>query len=61
MSFSSRLTNIIGSYFPAIGRAATRRQVETYRSSNGRKGNKFLGYPCFLLDVAGRTSGVSHP
>ena len=61
MSLSSRLTNIIGSYFPAVGRAATRRQVEQYRLSNGRKGNKFVGYPCFLLDVVGRTSGESHP
>jgi F420H(2)-dependent quinone reductase len=61
MSFSSRLTNIIGSYVPAIGRAGTRHQVKQYRSSNGRKGDKFLGYPCFLLDVVGRRSGESHP
>ena len=61
MSLSSRLTNIVGSYFPAIGRAATRRQVEQYRSSNGRKGNKFVGCPCFLLDVVGRRSAESHP
>ena len=61
MSFSSRLTNIIGSYWPAVGRAAGRRQVEKYRSSNGRKGDKILGYSCFLLDIVGRRSGQSHP
>ncbi len=61
MSFSSRLTNIIGSYVPALGRAGTRHQVEQYRSSNGKKGSKFLGCPCFLLDVVGRRSGESHP
>jgi len=61
MSLSSRLTNIIGSYLPAIGRAGTRRQVGQYRSSNGSKGSKFLGCPCFLLDVVGRRSGKSHP
>jgi deazaflavin-dependent oxidoreductase (nitroreductase family) len=61
MAFSSRLTNIIASYVPAIGRAGTRRQVEKYRSSNGRKGSTFLGTPCFLLDVVGRRSGKPHP
>ena len=61
MSLSARLTNIIGSYFPAIGRAATRHQVAQYRSSDGRKGSKFVGSPCFLLDVVGRSSGRSHP
>jgi deazaflavin-dependent oxidoreductase (nitroreductase family) len=61
MAFSSRLTNIIASYAPAIGRAGTRRQVEKYRSSNGRKGSTFLGTPCFLLDVVGRRSGKPHP
>lgn len=61
MSFSSRLTNILGSYVPALGRAGTRLQVKQYRSSNGRKGDRFLGSPCFLLDVVGRKSGASHP
>lgn len=61
MSFSSRLTNMLASYFPAAGRAAGRRQLEKYRSSNGRKGDKILGYPCFLLDVVGRKSGEPHP
>lgn len=61
MSFASRLTYIIGSYFPALGRAGTRQQVAQYRSSNGKKGNMFLGYPCFLLDVVGRKSGISQP
>lgn len=61
MSFSSRLTNLLASYFPKAGRAAGRRQVDKYRSSNGRKGDKILGYPCFVLDVVGRRSGQSHP
>jgi len=61
MSLLSRLTNIIGTYVPALGRAGTRHQVRQYRSSNGRKGSKFGGYPCFLLDVVGRKSGKSHP
>jgi deazaflavin-dependent oxidoreductase (nitroreductase family) len=61
MSFSSRLTNILASYFPEAARAAGSRQVAKYRSSNGRKGDKILGYPCFLLDVVGRKTGQSHP
>jgi F420H(2)-dependent quinone reductase len=61
MSFSSRLTNMMGLYFPEAVRSAGRRQGEKYRSSNGRKGNKILGYPCFLLDVVGRKSGKLRP
>ena len=38
-----------------------KRQVEKYRSSDGKKGDKFLGNQCFLLDVVGRKSGESRP
>jgi deazaflavin-dependent oxidoreductase (nitroreductase family) len=61
MSFASRLTYLIGSYFPALGRAGTKQQVAQYRSSKGKKGDMFLGFPCFLLDVVGRKSGTSQP
>jgi F420H(2)-dependent quinone reductase len=57
MSFSSRLTHIINTRFPSMGRSGTQRQVHKYRSSNGRKGAKFMGAPCFLLEVIGRKSG----
>lgn len=60
MSFASRLTYFVGIYFPALGRAATRNQVEQYRSSNGKKGKMILGYPCFALEVVGRKSGEPH-
>lgn len=61
MSLASRLTNIIGTRFPAMGRASTKRQVEKFRSSNGKKGSKLMGFPCFLLDVVGRKGGESKP
>lgn len=32
-----------------------------YRKSDGRKGNKLMGKPVFLLDVAGRKSGEPRP
>ena len=60
MSFASRLTNFVGLYFPALGRAATMNQVAQYRSSKGGKGKLILGYPCFPLEVTGRKSGNPH-
>jgi F420H(2)-dependent quinone reductase len=61
MSFSSRLANIINKHVPAMGRSATKRQVDKYRTSDGKKGNKFMGSPCFLLEVKGRKSGELRP
>jgi deazaflavin-dependent oxidoreductase (nitroreductase family) len=46
---------------PALGRKATYRQVDAYRSSGGRKSNTIVGRPVFLLDVVGRTSGELRP
>ena len=58
---SARISNFIARRLPAVGRKATVRQVEQYRSSGGRKGNKIVGRPVFLLDVIGRSSGVLRP
>jgi deazaflavin-dependent oxidoreductase (nitroreductase family) len=44
---------------PGLGKAAGQRQLEQFRSSKGRKGNKLLGRPVFVLDVVGRKSGES--
>ncbi len=44
-----------------MGRSGTQRQVEKYRKTDGRKGNKFMGFPCFLLEVKGRKSGEIRP
>jgi deazaflavin-dependent oxidoreductase (nitroreductase family) len=61
MKASARFTNIVARRFPALGRSATARQVEKYRSSGGRKGNTIVGRPVFLLDVVGRSSGERRP
>jgi F420H(2)-dependent quinone reductase len=61
MTFSARLINLINTHRPSMARSATKKQVDKYRSSDGNKGNKFMGAPCFLLDVVGRTSGESRP
>lgn len=39
----------------------SRRHVDRYRSSDGRKGSTLMGKPVFLLDVVGQSSGESHP
>ena len=57
-AIAARMTNLVARRFPAVGKRATERQVEKYRSSGGRKGNAILGRPVFLLEVAGRKSGV---
>lgn len=58
---SARFSNLVARRFPALGRSATRRQVDQYRSSGGRKGNTIVGRPVFLLDVVGRSSGEHRP
>ena len=58
---SARFTNLVSRRFPAFGRSATARQVEKYRSSDGRKGNTIVGRTVFLLDVVGRSSGERRP
>ena len=58
---SARFSNLVARRIPALGRTATARQVEKYRSSGGRKGNKIVGQPVFLLDVVGRSSGERRP
>lgn len=60
-SITGRVANFFSRRFPAIGRAATARQVRQFTSSNGRKGNRLLGKPTFLLDVVGRSSGRPRP
>lgn len=54
---SARITNLVARRFPDVGRKSTRRQVETFRNSGGRKGNSIFGRPVFLLEVVGRKSG----
>ena len=58
---SARFSNLVARRFPAVGRSATKRQVDRYRSSGGRKGNTIVGRPVFLLDVVGRSSGEPRP
>jgi deazaflavin-dependent oxidoreductase (nitroreductase family) len=61
MKASARFSNLVARRFPALGRSATARQVEKYRSSGGRKGNTIVGRPVFLLDVVGRSSDERRP
>jgi deazaflavin-dependent oxidoreductase (nitroreductase family) len=58
---SARLTNFLARRVPAVSRKATARQVQKYRSSDGRKANTLAGFPVFLLDVVGRSSGERRP
>ena len=58
---SARFSNLVVRRLPALGRRATKRQVDRYRSSGGRKGNTIVGRPVFLLDVVGRSSGEPRP
>ena len=60
-SIVGRVANLASRRLPAVARAGTRRQVRQFRSSNGRKGNRLMGKPVFLLDVVGRTSGELRP
>lgn len=58
---SARFSNLVARRLPALGRSATKRQVDRYSSSGGRKGNTIVGRPVFLLDVVGRSSGEPRP
>ena len=60
-AISARITNLVARRFPAVGKKSTARQVATFRSSGGHKGNKILGRPVFLLDVVGRKTGETRP
>ena len=60
-SITGRLVNLMSRHLPGLGRKGTQRQVAQFRSSDGKKGNKMMGKPIFLLDVVGRKSGESRP
>ena len=60
-AFAARLSNLVARRAPNLGKKTTARQVEQFRSSGGRKGNKIVGRPVFLLDVVGRSSGELRP
>ena len=61
MRISARISNLVARRFPSVARRATARQVATYRSSAGQKGNTIVGRPVFLLEVVGRVSGERRP
>ncbi len=58
---SARITNLIARRRPSMARDATAKHVAKFVASNGRKGDKLLGRPVFLLDVIGRSSGQHRP
>lgn len=60
-SITGRAANLMSRRFPAIGRFGTKRQIEQFKKSDGRKGNRLLGKPVFLLEVVGRSSGEPRP
>jgi deazaflavin-dependent oxidoreductase (nitroreductase family) len=60
-TITGRLANLLSRRLPGVGRRATLRQIEQFRSSKGAKGNRLLGKPVFLLDVVGRSSGQPRP
>jgi len=60
-SFTGRMVNFMSRRLPGLGRLGTRRQLSQFRASNGRKGNKMMGRPIFVLDVIGRKSGEPRP
>jgi deazaflavin-dependent oxidoreductase (nitroreductase family) len=55
------MVNFLNRRLPGLARLGTRRQVSQFRASKGRKGNKLMGKPTFVLDVVGRKSGDPHP
>lgn len=55
------MANIFAVRMKPASDIVSRRHVDRYRSSGGRKGAKLMGKPVFLLDVVGRSSGESHP
>lgn len=60
-TLTGRAANFMSKHLPALGRWGTKRQIQQFRSSNGKKGNSFRGMPVFLLDVVGRSSGEPRP
>ena len=60
-SLAGRFSHLMSTRFKGVTDRMTARQVEQYRSSDGRKGNKLMGKPVFLLDVVGRASGERRP
>ena len=61
VSLTGRMANFMSRRLPALGRRATQRQISQFRASGGKKGNRLLGKPIFLLDVVGRSSGEPRP
>lgn len=55
------MANLMSRRVPRLGRIGTRHQIRQFRTSNGKKGNKLLGRPIYVLDVVGRTSGELRP
>lgn len=60
-SMTGRMAHFFSITLKPLSDRATRRHVERYRSSDGRKGSSLMGKPVFLLDVVGRTSGEPRP
>jgi deazaflavin-dependent oxidoreductase (nitroreductase family) len=60
-SVTGRLANLMSRHLPGLGRWGTLRQIRQFRASDGRKGNRLMGKPVFLLDVVGRSSGEPRP
>ncbi len=60
-SLAGRFSHLMSTRFKGVTDRMTARQVEQYRTSDGRTGNKLMGKPVFLLDVVGRTSGEKRP
>jgi deazaflavin-dependent oxidoreductase (nitroreductase family) len=60
-SMTGRMAHFFSITLKPLSDRSTRRHVERYRSSDGRKGSTLMGKPVFLLDVVGRTSGEPRP
>jgi deazaflavin-dependent oxidoreductase (nitroreductase family) len=60
-TLTGRMVNFLNRRLPGLARLGTRLQVSQFRASKGRKGNKLMGKPTFVLDVVGRKSGDPHP
>ena len=60
-SITGRIVNFMSRRLPGLGRMGAQRQLLQFRASNGRKGNKMMGKPIFVLDVVGRNSGEPRP
>ena len=60
-SLAGRFSHLMSTRFKGVTDRMTARQVQQYRTSDGRKGNRLMGKPVFLLDVVGRNSGEKRP